>query len=307
VWWENLAVLDVLHRVQTMSRAARELGVDKATVSRRIAELERAAPAPLFERRAGQLELTPYGARALHAFAEHERSRQRLASELEHSDSELRGSVRLTVPAFFACTLIVPALREFLAEHPGISLQIDGSNVLRDLTRAEADVAIRNQRPREGGLDVRKVGRIGMAMFASRAYLARRGGLVATHKLTGHDLLSYDSGPYAGPGFEWLPQAAKQARIAFSANDALPLRDAAQAGLGITPLPHFLGDEAPDLVRVFGGGEGVEEIWVVTRVEQKRVPRIRKVVQFVTDVVRLHQTRLYAPSSEGGRGVDHVA
>jgi DNA-binding transcriptional LysR family regulator len=282
-----------------MSRAAGELRMDKATVSRRIAELERSAPAPLFERRAGQIELTPYGARALSAFAEYERSRQRLACELEHSDGELAGSVRLTAPAFFACAIIVPALRAFLAEHPQISVQLDGSNRVRDLTRAEADVAVRNLRPSAGGLDVRKVGRMGIALFASRTYLARRGGLVAPHKLTGHELLSYDTGPYAGPGFEWLPQAAQQARVAFSANDAFPLRDAARAGLGLATLPHFLGDEDSELVRVPGGGEGATDIWVVTRAEQKRVPRIRKVVQFVTEVVRANQDRLYAPSSAG--------
>jgi DNA-binding transcriptional LysR family regulator len=296
-----LVVLEALCRTTTMSRAARELSMDKATVSRRMAELERSAPAPLFERRTGQIVLTPYGVRALRAFAEHERSRQRLASELEHTDGELAGSVRLTAPAFFACAIIVPALRAFLAEHPRISVQIDGSNRVRDLTRAEADVAVRNLRPDEGGLAVRKVGRMGVAMFASRAYLARRGGLLAPHQLTGHELLSYDTGPYAGPGFEWLPQAAQQAHVAFSANDAFPLRDAAQAGLGLATLPHFLGDEAPDLVRVAGGGEGATDIWVVTRAEQKRVPRIREVVRFVSDVVRANQDRLYAPDRASER------
>jgi DNA-binding transcriptional LysR family regulator len=287
VWWENLVVLEALCRTKTMARAARELHIDKATVSRRIAELERAAPGPLFERRAGQLELTPYGARALTAFAEHERSKQRLACELEHADAELAGSVRVTVPAFFACG-------------------IDGSNRVRDLARAEADVAIRNLRPSEGGLDVRKVGRLGMALYASHSYLARRGGLIAPHRLTGHELLSYDTGPYAGPGFEWLPQAAQQARLAFSANDAFPLRDAARAGLGLATLPHFLGDEAAELVRVPGGGEGATDIWVVTRAEQKRVPRIRRVVQFVTEVVRANQQRLYAPRPTGESSLEYA-
>jgi DNA-binding transcriptional LysR family regulator len=306
MWWENLVVLEALCRTKTMARAARELHIDKATVSRRIAELERAAPGPLFERRAGQLELTPYGARALTAFAEHERSKQRLACELEHADAELAGSVRVTVPAFFACGIIVPALRAFLAEHPQISVQIDGSNRVRDLARAEADVAIRNLRPSEGGLDVRKVGRLGMALYASHSYLARRGGLIAPHRLTGHELLSYDTGPYAGPGFEWLPQAAQQARLAFSANDAFPLRDAARAGLGLATLPHFLGDEAAELVRVPGGGEGATDIWVVTRAEQKRVPRIRRVVQFVTEVVRANQQRLYAPRPTGESSLEYA-
>jgi DNA-binding transcriptional LysR family regulator len=303
MWWEHLIVLDALCRAKTMSRAARELSVDKATVSRRIAELERSAPAALFERRAGQIVLTPYGERALAAFAEHERSRQRLACELEHTDDALAGSVRITAPAFFACALIVPALRTFLADHPRVSVQIDGSNRVRDLARAEADVAVRNLRPEEGGLDVRRVGRLGIAMFASRAYLARRGGLLAPHTLTGHDLLSYDTGPYAGPGFEWLPQAARQAHVAFSANDAFPLRDAARAGVGLATLPHFLGDEAPELVRVAGGGEGATDIWVVTRAEQKRVPRIRTVVRFLSEVVRANQDRLYAPS----RSAEHTA
>jgi DNA-binding transcriptional LysR family regulator len=297
MWWENLAVLEVLSRVQTMSRAARELGVDKATVSRRMAELERSAPAPLFERRAGELELTPYGARAISAYSEHERARQRLASELEHTDGELAGSVRLTAPAFFACTILVPAMREFLAAHPQISVHIDGANQLRDLTRAEADVALRNVRPREGGLDVRRIGKLGFAMYASRSYLALRGGLVSQGRLVGHDLVSYAFGPYSGPGFEWLPHAAKEARTAFSANDALPMREAALAGLGLTVLPHHLGDELPELSRVAGGGEGFEEIWVVTRAEQRRVRRIRTVVQFAIQLVQTHQERLYAPQS----------
>jgi DNA-binding transcriptional LysR family regulator len=290
-----------------MSRAARELGVDKATVSRRIAELERSAPGPLFERRTGEIELTPYGARALSAFAEHERSKRRLASELEHAaDAELAGSVRLTAPAFFACAIIVPALRAFLSEHPQISVRIDGSNRLRDLARAEADVAIRNLRPTEGGLDVRKVGRMGIAMFASRSYLARRGGLLGPHRLTGHELLSYDTGPYAGPGVEWLPQAAQQARLAFSANDAFPLRDAARAGLGLATLPHFLGDEAAELVRVPGGGEGVTDFWVVSRGEQKRVPRIRKVAHVLSEVVRANQHPLYVPSPVGDSSLEYA-
>jgi DNA-binding transcriptional LysR family regulator len=307
MWWQHLGVLDALYRQRTMSRAARELGVDKATVSRRLAELEQSAPASLFERRGGELELTAYGARALAAFAEHEQSRLRLTSELEHTEVEQAGTVRLTAPPFLACALIVPALPAFLSHESLIHVQLDGSNRLLDLRRAEADVAVRNLRPTEGGLDVRKVGRVGMAMYASRAYLTRRGGLLAPYKLNGHDLLSYDSGPYAGPGFEWLPHAAQHARLTFSANDTFLLYEAARAGLGLTPLPHMLGDQAPELVRIAGGGEGVVDVWVVTRAEQRRVTRVRKVVQLVKELVRENQDRLYAPALGSSRYLDRVA
>jgi DNA-binding transcriptional LysR family regulator len=110
---------------------------------------------------------------------------------------------------------------------------------------------------------------------ASSAATVSRGGLSAARQLAGHELVGYDTGPYAGPGFEWLPEAAQQARLAFSANDALPLRDAARAGLGLTVLPHFLGDETRGLTRIEGGGEGVVDLWIVTREEQKGVPAAR--------------------------------
>jgi DNA-binding transcriptional LysR family regulator len=296
MWWQDLCYLDALCTAGTMSAAARSLRVDKATVSRRLATLEREAPGLLFEKRGGCVELTPYGARALAAYREHEASRLRLAAELERTEPDTQGSVRLTVPTFFASEIVVPALPNFLEAHPKLNLQVEGTNRPLDLLRGEADVAIRNLRPVQGGLAVRKVGRMGMAMYAARSYLARRGGMAAPGNLAGHHVLGYPTGPYGGPGFEWLPEAAKQAHMAFSANDPLPLRDAARAGLGMVPLPHFLGDEAPELVRVEGGGEGVAEIWLVTREEQRRVPRVRAVVQFLAELVRDQQRRLYVPA-----------
>jgi DNA-binding transcriptional LysR family regulator len=296
MWWEQLCYLDELCQAGSMTEAARTLGVDKATVSRRVAELERTAPAPLFERRRGAFELTPYGLRALSAFRDHERARRRLASELEATDGDAHGAVRVTAPTFFACELLVPALPTFLRRQRGIAVQMHCSSRLLDLTRAEADIGVRNLPPTQAGLAMRKVGRLGLAAYASKSYLSERGGLRAARSLQGHDLISYDSGPYAGPGFEWLPAAAQDARLAFSANDALSLRDAARAGLGVAVLPHFLGDEARELVRLADGGEGVVDIWLVTREEQKRVARVRAVVQFLADVIRSHQQRLYAPA-----------
>jgi DNA-binding transcriptional LysR family regulator len=290
MWWEDLGYLDSLCRKATMAAAARELGVDKATVSRRLAALERASPRPLFERRLGRIVPTRYGERALSAFREHERSRERLAAELEQTGDEARGIVRLTVPAFFACEILVPALSGFRSRHPAVDVHVYGSNRVLDLARGEADVALRNVRPNDGSLSAKKVGRLGMATFASREYLARRGGVTAC-KLDGHELLVYDGGPYSGPGFEWVPEAARRARIVFSANDSLPLREAARAGLGLAVLPQFLGNETPGLVRVDGGGEGVAELWTVTREEIHRVPRVREVIAFVADLVRRNQAR----------------
>lgn len=292
MWWDDLLYLDELCRSGTMASAARALRVDKATVSRRLAELSRSAPTALFERRNGRVELTPYGARAIEAYRGLEHSRRRLEAQLEYTEDDTKGTVRVTMPGFFACEIVGPAMRDFLESHGNLHVQIDCSNRVLDLARDDADVALRNLRPSGGSLDVRRIGRLAMATFASRDYLARRGGLTAPRSLIGHDYICYDSGPYAGPGFEWVPEALKHAHVAFSANDALLLRAAASSGLGLAALPAFMGDEAPELSRVQGAGDGLTDIWIVTRQEQRNVARVRAVRDFLSELVREQQGRL---------------
>ncbi|MET0390415.1 MAG: LysR family transcriptional regulator [Polyangiales bacterium] len=292
MWWESLTYLDALCRSNTMSEAARRLGVNKATVSRHVAELERAAPAPLFERRLGRVELTSYGTRALDAFRDHDSSRMRLLAELEQLEDATHGGVLLTAPGFFAHRLIVPALPAFLARHPQLDLHVHATSRLLDVARGEADIALRSVRPTEGGLDVRKVGRMRMLMFASREYLARRGGLHGPRDLRGHALLCCDTGPYAGPGFEWLPDAARHARLPFVSGDMSSLHDATLAGVGLCVMPAFIGEGTAELVPVEGVAQGYADVWSITRQEQRRVSRVRAVAALVAEVVSANQFRL---------------
>jgi DNA-binding transcriptional LysR family regulator len=295
MWWENLNVLEAVSRCGSMAQASRELSVDKATVSRHMRQLARSAPAPLFEPRARGIALTPYGTRAVEAYRAHEESRRSLMAELVATEHDVKGTVRLTVPTFFAQGFIVPALGKLARRHPEIALQIDASNRVVDMTRDQADVALRNLRPAAPGLASRRVAKLGVAMYAARSYLTARGGLIAPHDLRGHDIIGYDTGHYAGPGFAWLPEAARRARLSFAANDADTLRDAARAGLGLAVLPHCVGDASEGLCRVEGGGEGVTDVFLVTREAERRVPRVRAVVQFLNEHIRSQQARLYAP------------
>jgi DNA-binding transcriptional LysR family regulator len=294
-----------------MAAASRVLHVDKATVSRRLAELERSAPAPLFERRAGQIQLTPYGARAIDAYRDYEHSRRRLEAQLECADDDTKASVRVTMPGFFACEVVGPALRGFLETYPNLDVQLVSSNRILDVARGEADIALRNIRPRGGNLNLRRIGRLTMATFASHEYRSRYGELRAPRCLSGHQYISYDSGPYAGPGFEWMNEAIQHARVAFSANDAMLLRAAAISGLGMVTLPAFMGDETPELARVAGAGEGMTDLWLVTAPEQRRVRRVRAVHEFLTDLVQRQQARLcpsspFEPEPVGSRVVSTV-
>ena len=295
MWWQHLGILDAVAQTGNMAMAAQRLVVNKSTISRRLSQLEQAAPSPLFERRCGRIELTPYGLRALAAFREHESSRERLLSTLEATEPDIHGLVRITAPRFVTSLVIAPALRAFVTQHAKVSLQLEDTHQLLDLTRDEADVALRNVRPTGSSLAARKIGRLGLSAYASARYLASRGEPQAREELSRHDFVTYSSGRFAGSGFEWLVDTARNARVRFSGNDAMTLHDAARADLGIAVLPHIVGDRTPELKRVPVAGDGAMDIWMVTRAEQRKNRRIRAVVQFLSELVAKEQPRLCAP------------
>jgi len=267
---------------RSMSAAARGLGVDKATVSRRLGALERAQPG-LFERRGGRIAATAAGARALEALAEIERGESRLRAELGDGAHSSRGVVRLTAPAFLAPVLLLPALPGFVAEHPGVDVSLLATSRLVDLARGEADVAVRNVAPSSHGLAARRVSKISLALYASRRYLAHRGPVVSG-TLDGHDVLDYDFGTVGGPGLDWLPAAVKRTRVVFRGDDSALLAAAARAGLGVAALPRIIADDDRELVRVLPD-ELVSPVYVVVRDEIRRLARVRAVVAWISELL----------------------
>ncbi len=272
-----------------MSVAASGLGVDKATVSRRLAALERARPG-MFERRAGRIAPTPAGARALEALADVDRAELRLRSELEVGPRTSQGTVRLTAPAFLAPVLLLPALPSFLRRHPEVDVSLLATSRIVDLVRGDADVAIRNVPPSAPGMAARRVSRIALSLYASRSYLARRGP-VLPGTLDGHDLLDYDHMTVGGPGLEWLPAAVKRTRVVFRGDDPALLLEAARAGLGVAALPRLIADDDRELVRVLPD-ENVSPVYVIVREEIRRSARVRAVVLWASEIMTAATSRL---------------
>lgn len=273
----------------SMARAAEAMGVDKATVSRRLAALERAWPG-LFERRGGRITATAAGARALAALAEIEQGEARLRAELAAGPHGSRGDVRLTLPAFLARELVLPALPGFSDAHPEIDITLLATSRMLDVARGEADVAVRNVPPGGPGVVVRRACAFSVGLYAARAYVARRGP-VAPRTLDGHDFLDFEFGTISGPGLEWLPAAVKRARVVFRGDDAAILHTAARAGLGIAVLPRVLADRDRELVRVLPD-ELVTAVHVVVREEIRRMARVRAVAAWIASLLHAARERL---------------
>lgn len=195
-------------------------------------------------------------------------------------DARPRGTVRLTAPQWITSRYVIPALPDLAKQHSDLDVQLVGTNQILNLAQREADVAIRNVRPKHKSLAARKVVALGGCVYASKLYLERRGVPRAPNALKGHDVLVYET--LGGmPGFEGMRDPAHGGRIAFRANDPEALVGAATAGLGLCAVPCLLGDPETTLARVTSLGFSRCDLFLVTHTETSKTPRVRA----VTDVL----------------------
>jgi len=277
--WGDLEVVLAVHRDGRMAGAARRLGIDKATVSRRVAALEAALGTRLFERRPGRLVPTPAGERVAHEATEMEAHVRALGSAL--GTSTAAGAVRVTVPTWFARGVLAPSLPAFAARHPGVTIQLVSSMAVLNLPQREADVAVRNVRGPQGSLVARRAGTLLSAVYASRDYLRARGRIFRREQIAALDFLGYERRISFCRAFHWIE--AQHPRVVFRATDTLLLEAGAVAGLGLAVLPCFLGEAAAPLRCVAPAGVGREEIWVVAPADLRADRRVRAVMDHVAD------------------------
>lgn len=249
--WTHLHWLTVLEQQGSYTAAAARLGVSKAAMSQRIAELERSAGVPLVRRTTRSVRLTEAGQRLVddtRAPFEH----------IAHSFAEVRdlagvprGLLRVTAPVALARQQLVPRLAEFLRTHPQVRLELELSDRLSSLAMEGFDLAIRHAASVPETHVAWALCETRSVLVANRAYLRRRKAPKTPQALASHDCLYYPRAQDT-PTWTFEPAGDRQGneRITvavagpFAANNSESLRDAAIAGLGIALLPDFSAQAA---------------------------------------------------------------
>jgi len=155
--WDDVKLFLALCRARTVGGAAARLGVDASTVSRRLAALETALAATLFDRGRDGVTLTKAAEDLMPVAEAIEESMTRFTRAAEGLEREVSGSVRITCPPDAAEVAVAPLLPELLRRHPGLRIDLDAGEALLDLTRREADIALRVVRPTRGDLIVTRL------------------------------------------------------------------------------------------------------------------------------------------------------
>lgn len=282
--WDDTRVFLALCRQQTLRGAARSLGVDQATVGRRLAALEGSLNATLFLRSSSGYALTGAGEVAMRAAVEMEAAAAGLQRQILGLDDRLSGVVRVTSTDSFAIDFIIPAVAELRRVHPGIEVQLQASTHMLNLSKREADIAVRTQKPDNPELVVRRLARWHSALFASTEYLQRHGAPTPGSAFAGHDLVLYQ--PYLDSGKEvtLAGEAIAQGRIAMTCTSGLLVRRALANGVGLGELPLPLG-ERDGLQQVWPEqARQPYDIWLVTHQDVRHTARVRAVIEAIAGV-----------------------
>lgn len=251
--WTHIHALAVLSKMGSFTATAHRLGISKAAMSQRIAELERAAGVPLVRRTTRSVRLTEAGQTLVDRTGEAFETIEAGFTQVRDSGGGPRGLLRVTAPVALGRQRIVPLLPDFLREYPDLRIELDLSDRLASLSLEGFDLAIRHTSSAPETHVAWTLCKTNSLLVASRKYLQRHGTPDHPQALGDHNCLYYLrlNEPPAW-SFEPVSARGRATRLSvpvkgsFSANNSEAMREAAIAGLGIALLPDFSAQDDID-------------------------------------------------------------
>jgi DNA-binding transcriptional LysR family regulator len=275
--WDDLRVVLAVAREGSLSGAARHLRITHSTVFRRLAVIEQTLGVRFFERFRDGYVATPAGeAAALLA--------ERLADEITELERQLSGqdmrpsgTVRIAT-ADTIWPLVCRHVAEFRARHPEIVPEFTITNAMANLTRREADIAIRPVPDPPEHLVARRIAGIAHAFYASPDYLARH----KAPKFGCQDWIELEDTVAPTVIGRWLREHVRPRKVVLTVDALMALRDAAHVGLGLAVLPCYLGDSDDGLRRVDVTPPDLPRsaLWLLTHNDLRHTARVRAAMDF---------------------------
>jgi DNA-binding transcriptional LysR family regulator len=284
--WDDLRYFLAVARAGSVRGAAGRLGVNHATVLRRIAHLEERLGALMFEKLPSGYRLTAAGEEVLELADQMEASSHQLETRVFGRDQSVRGLLRVTLTPPLANHLLMPDFADFTRLHPDIEMEILSSGELVNLTNREADVAIRVVYDRRT-LPLNLHGLKGPELFGG-VYISRE-RLAAWRAGASDPVRWIVISDHAVP--DWASEVEVRATaVPFRITDGEAQIVAVRQGLGMTTLPCFIGDADPLLARAPGADLHMYgTVWLLTQGEARKTKRVRLLTEFVS-----HRLAAYA-------------
>jgi len=248
--WNRARALLVTAEEGSYSAAARALGSTQPTVGRQVAALEAELGVTLVQRVGKGLELTDAGldlVEHLRAMAEAARKVSLTATGRSRS---LEGLVRITASESLCAFLLPPILARIRARHPGIEIELVATGEVRDLRKREADIALRNFRPKDPELTARKVREDPAWLYGTPAYLDGLGPIASADDLARAELIAFDRTALMVDHLRGMGAPLSQDNFPIATGNHLVQWALCRAGLGLCFMMQAVGDAEPAVVRI---------------------------------------------------------
>jgi DNA-binding transcriptional LysR family regulator len=283
--WDDVRIFLAVARSGQILGAARRLGLNHATVSRRVASLESSLNAKLFRRLTTGSELTPAGARFLELAERLETELIAARADIAGEGDTVSGTVRIGAPDGFGVAFLAPRLGALTTRHRELVVQLVPVPRSFSLSRREADIAITVERPGEGRLVASKLVDYTLGLYASRSYLGEMGMPQTRTELARHRLVGYVPDLVINPSLDYAAEFVPDWTSGFEISSSLGQVEAVRAGAGIGILHAFIARGLPDLVRIEAAPPIRRAYWLVYHESVRPLRRIQAVARFIGEAV----------------------
>lgn len=271
----DLETVLALVRSGTLADSGERLGVDASTVFRSLQRVERGLGQALFERsRSGYQALELAQALAEHA-EQLEVSLESARSAAQLQPDQVSGTLRITTTDTVLHALVAPTLKDLRAVHPQLTYELHTGNELANLTRRDADIAVRATKRPPPHLVGKHVGPIRVALFAAKKGPIKRYSEVEGGKAS---WVAPDDALPEHPSVVWRKRQFPKVLPHYKVNSILTVMELVALGLGVGVLPLFLARSQPKLVQLTEAlDECQTELWILTHPESRHLRRVSAV------------------------------
>lgn len=280
--WSDFKVVLALGRGGSVAGAARILGVDGSTISRRLAAAEQAMGAVLIVRGGREFAFTAEGKATLAAAEAMETAVNAASAAVRVAKTDLQGIVKIACQPS-AIYFLMPFQNIVTQSYPGLGVELVSGRAPVDLAKGDADIAVRNVRPTDLDLIVRHRFEWGSCVYAAKSYLEAHGHPTSHSEVAHQKLVRYHQNFLHLAAFNWIEQFADPAQPAIRADSIDMARSLIASGGGIGVLFCTVGDTTPGLVRVFEAPIDQTACWIVYHESARGSARMKAVLDLLIE------------------------
>ncbi len=279
--WEQIRTLYILVNEGTIAKTAKILDVHPSTISRRMAELEKNTGVRLVRKKSGMYVPTADGQDVYQKSRMMAEQAAWFERYRENSSAEVSGTVRVTSIESFVISCLLPHVLKLREQYPKLNLEFLSSDLNLSFNKREMDVAIRFSKPSLQNVVIKKLGNIGVALYAS----AQIDNDWSNYQSQDIDWITYEDDYQFLPEARWIAKNMKKSTPILKASDAGTLLATIKQGIGVGVLHCYTGDKDKDLIRISGKKPITSrEAWLLVHADYRSNPKTCRVIEWLMDV-----------------------